>query len=112
MKTCIHCERTDISARGMCQMHYKRVMKNGSPDRPEKKEYGPCHCGKPHYSNGLCKTHYFRQYAAAQYHEFKKAKRCVNCGTKHDSDKTRCEVCLRIQAVRRRERYANSKLSI
>lgn len=57
------CERRG-QTRGMCQMHYKRLWRNGDLEvrrRPNRE--GPCEapdCEKPKQSSGLCSTHYSR----------------------------------------------------
>ncbi len=50
-----------VQARGLCDMHYQRMRKHGSLDKPRQR--GVCSiegCEKPHKARGYCTTHWQR----------------------------------------------------
>lgn len=55
------CYRTDLMARGLCGVHYRRLQRFGIIRAPRK----TCSvegCDRVHEGRGLCKLHYERQY--------------------------------------------------
>ncbi len=56
-----------MRARGWCQKHYSRWRNNGDPNDPGRYSYERSHtlqctiCGDPHYSKGLCRSHYNKE---------------------------------------------------
>ncbi len=60
----VGCVRTDILARGWCNMHYGRWYSHGDPGIPGKLRHrGVCSvesCDRGHYANGWCTAHNYR----------------------------------------------------
>lgn len=55
------CSKTNIFARGLCQSCYYRLRRNGTVQRKNVQNIGPCSmvdCGKPSFAKGMCAHHY------------------------------------------------------
>lgn len=98
---CLHCERTDIFGRGMCQLHYRRWLRHGDPLKLIKRfKHDPCHCGAEFYALGLCKYHYNE----LRYKTLKEKGLCITCCRKNDRDKMRCSRCASIRKVKKEDK--------
>ena len=68
-KICKHdgCERK-VTARGYCDMHYRRLRRGGDMDAPLPDRNRGCDiewCERLHYAGGLCRMHYHRRLRGA-----------------------------------------------
>lgn len=63
-----------MKARGLCDMHYKRMLKNGDPlivaRRGPKTNIFCYECGKPAKVKGYCRYHYRKMWANSRIKSF------------------------------------------
>lgn len=80
------CERTS-EKRGMCNKHYKRVLRHGNANytsrRPSHIKCEVVNCEEPAKSNGLCNMHYARHYKGNPIGSAEKLRREQGTGTIH-----------------------------
>ena len=62
------CTRNDRVVHGMCGMHYQRMRKRGSTDRPTPEHCTIANCNGTHAARGLCEKHYSRLKRTGQPH--------------------------------------------
>lgn len=77
----------DAEKKGMCNKHYKRVLRYGDPNftsrRSSNMKCEVVNCEEPAKGNGLCNMHYARQYKGNPTGSAEKLRRAKGSGTIH-----------------------------